>query len=99
MDDPSFVFLRTQDIQPALQVGGRLLVVIVDDMCFHPEKCSAHLGDEFLLGIDLPSEAVMLDEAFAIQPLWVTAGVNQLVEEYLIQQKKKHSSNLKKGKR
>lgn len=81
LDDPAFVFFDTQDIQPALQVGGGLLMGIAHDVRFHAEESRSHLSDEFFLGIDLPSESVMLEEALAIQAIRMSRRVNQLVKE------------------
>ena len=75
VDDPPLVFFHTEDIKPALEVGSGLFMCIVHKMRLHPKESSAHLGNEFFLGIHFPSEPVVLDEALAVQSVRMTSRV------------------------
>jgi hypothetical protein len=49
VDDPAPMFLHAQGVEPSLQVGCGLLVIIAHNPGLHAEKCRANFRNEFFL--------------------------------------------------
>lgn len=64
-----------QRLEPALHVGGRLLVVARHKARFHSGGGRAKFGNQLLLLVHLAAEPVAFRERLSIQPGLMPAGV------------------------
>jgi hypothetical protein len=73
--------ITPQNLQPGLQIR----TAVVDGPVFYPgdpaEERSSHFSDQFLPTVVLVLELLRIHQRGAIQPSWVTGGMNKLMEE------------------
>ena len=68
-------------LEPALDIGGRVVDCSVFDPCDPAEHGRGHLGDKLLLGVVGGPEGSHLGQSRSIEPTGMSGGVGQFVEE------------------